>query len=105
MPFLHFPVSQEQLDNLTEYAFSKRMPKVGVVRDWLDSLPGSTQATDASSDPATPAKAAATTADAHVLPQAQEEPPSIGFQPVAKREPNPAFAEQLRAKAALYRTN
>jgi len=103
MPFLHFPVSQEQLDNLTEYAFSKRLSKVGVVRSWLDSLPESTQPANASSDPATPAQAVAATTDANVLPQTQEEPTSIGFQPSAKREPNHAFNALLKAKAAEVR--
>lgn len=82
------------MDALHRYACSKLTTKTAVVREWIESLP------NASSNPATPAKAAAATTDAPVLPQAQGDSNSIGFQPVARRPLNPAFAEQLRAAAA-----
>ena len=90
MPFLHVPVTQEQLDHLAEHARACSQSRAGAVRSWLDSLDTDLQALPRATQP----QAAATTTDAEILPEdeAVKEVEVIGFQAA----PDPV-AEAIRA--------
>ena len=103
MKTLNMKLTEDQMDALHRYACSRLSNKTAVVREWIDSLASSADVQALSR--ATPAQAVTATTDATVLPQAQGEPSTIGFnpEPVAKRQPNPEFQAALQAQIAKLR--
>jgi len=82
MPALQIRVTEDQYKRLSLNAIASGVSQSDLVRGFIEQMPDLhvvPVTANASSNPATPAQAVATTTDATVLPQAQGEPTSIGF--------------------------
>ena len=82
MPALQIRVTEDQYKRLSLNAIASGVSQSDLVRGFIEQMPDLhvvPVTANASSNPATPAQAVATTTDATVLPQAQGEPSTIGF--------------------------